>query len=87
MGKKNRFYKQVSYTTMLALLATVVFFSCATHTAQRGKNITTNTVKINSDVVHSFYLFGDTHGLEKNSNQYQAIENELKKAPKNSSIF
>lgn len=87
MGKKNRSRKRVSHTSMLALLATVVFSSCATHTVQRGKDVTTDATNINSKIIHSFYLFGDTNGLEKNSIQYQAIENELKKAKKNSSVF
>ncbi len=82
-------FNKVSYVAVLALL---LFQSCATHSPQFGKNIN-NTVVQNennsSKIAHSFYLIGDAG----NSNEKEALETlglleeQLKKSEQNATLL
>jgi predicted phosphodiesterase len=87
----NHFIAKIK-TCSLAITVLLLPYSCATHKAQYGKNVSANETENATDTIkiaHTFYLVGDAGNAdeEKAQQTLELLHQKLKKASKKSTLL
>ncbi|WP_017495220.1 metallophosphoesterase [Flavobacterium sp. WG21] len=87
----NHFIAKIK-TCSLAIAVLLLPYSCATHKAQYGKNVSANETENATDTIkiaHTFYLVGDAGNAdeEKAQQTLELLHQKLKKASKKSTLL
>ena len=87
----NHFIAKIK-TCSLAIAVLLLPYSCATHKAQYGKNVSANETENATDTIkiaHTFYLVGDAGNAdeEKAQQTLELLHQKLKKANKKSTLL
>ena len=87
----NHFIAKIK-TCSLAITVLLLTYSCATHKAQYGKNVSANETENATDTIkiaHTFYLVGDAGNAdeEKAQQTLELLHQKLKKASKKSTLL
>ncbi|MCC9016632.1 metallophosphoesterase [Flavobacterium lipolyticum] len=87
----NHFIAKIK-TCSLAITVLLLTYSCATHKAQYGKNVSANETENATDTIkiaHTFYLVGDAGNAdeEKAQQTLELLHQKLKKANKKSTLL
>lgn len=87
----NHFIAKIK-TSSLAIAVLLLTYSCATHKAQYGKNVSANETENATDsikIAHTFYLVGDAGNAdeEKAQQTLELLHQKLKKANKKSTLL
>ncbi|MDL2143005.1 metallophosphoesterase [Flavobacterium tructae] len=87
----NHFIAKIK-TCSLAIAVLLLTYSCATHKAQYGKNVSANETENATDTIkiaHTFYLVGDAGNAdeEKAQQTLELLHQKLKKASKKSTLL
>ncbi|BFM41877.1 metallophosphoesterase [Flavobacterium sp. CFS9] len=87
----NHFIAKIK-TSSLAIAVLLLTYSCATHKAQYGKNVSANETENATDsikIAHTFYLVGDAGNAdeEKAQQTLELLHQRLKKASKKSTLL
>jgi len=80
------YFVSKNYRQLLLMSIVLLFSSCATNSLQVGRKVQEASKKT-SNPIHSFYLFGDSDGIEKNPEHLSIIQNELNNANSKSSVI
>ncbi|MCD9574349.1 metallophosphoesterase [Flavobacterium soyae] len=77
---------------LLAIITLTLIYSCATHKAQYGKNVSANETENAADTIkiaHTFYLVGDAGNADEEQAQQtlELLHQKLKKASKKSTLL
>lgn len=87
----NHFITKIK-TSSLAIIVLLLTYSCATHKAQYGKNVSANETENATDTIkiaHTFYLVGDAGNADELQAQQtlELLHKKLKKASKKSTLL